>query len=169
MFAMGFVLFIAVAVILLFSGIRKIPQTHRGIVERLGRQLPGAREPGFVWMLPIFDRLHLISVEPFEVSLPPQSSITSDEIPIQLQASLVAQVVNPEKATTVKDWRISTMSALQNLMKDRLEDLDFDRLQTEFSDWVANVRKELDQLVAVFGIEIRDLQISNLSPRTRPQ
>ena len=108
-------------------------------------------------------------MEPFSVSLPPQSAITSDEIPLQLQASLDARVSNPQAACEVKDWRITVMSVLQNLMKDRLEELDFDRLQTEFPQWVSGVRSDLDKRAAAFGVEITALQISNMSPRTRPE
>ena len=166
---MGLVFLFAIAVIFLFSGIRRIPPAHCGLIERLGRQLPGVRQPGTTWIVPTFDRLKLISLDPFQYSLPPQSAITSDEIPLQLQASVLARVRNPEETTTVKDWRTSTVSILQNLMKERLEELDFDRLQTDFPQWVLAVRNELVRRTAVFGVEIQDLQISNLSPRTRPE
>jgi regulator of protease activity HflC (stomatin/prohibitin superfamily) len=166
---MGIAAVALVAVIFLLSGVRKIPLTHRGVVLRLGKQLPGVRGPGFVWIIPIFDRVQLISIEPYDVSLPPQSAITSDEIPIQLQASVKASLQNPEQATSIKDWRLSTRTTLQNLMKDRLEELDFDSLQSEFPDWVQRVRRDLERSVAIFGVQIQDLQISNLSPRSRPQ
>jgi regulator of protease activity HflC (stomatin/prohibitin superfamily) len=159
---------VVIIAIFMLAGIRKIPQGHVALVERLGRQLPGIRPAGYIYIIPTIDRTRLISIEPFQFSLPPQSGITSDEVPLQLQASLVARVQNPEQTTTVNDWRTSTVSTLQNLMKDELEELDFDRLQSEFPDWVCGLRKELERRVAVFGVEIHDLQISNLSPRTRP-
>jgi len=158
----------AVAAIFLLSGIRRVPENYAGLVERLGAQIPGSRKAGIVFVIPLIERIHLISTEPFEVSLPPQSAITSDEVPIQLQASLVAHMEHPERAMNVKDWRISTMTALQNLMKDRLEDLDFDRLQSNFSEWAQSVREELEKRVAVFGVQVQDLQVANLSPRQRP-
>ena len=56
------------------------------------------------------------------------------------------------------------MSQLQELMKDKLEDLDFDNLDTVFPEWVAQIRKQLNQKAEEIGVEITGLQISNLSP-----
>ena len=116
-------------------------------------------------MLIALDR---ISVEPFSVSLPPQSAITKDEIPIQLQASLDAIVRKPVLASGVRDWRIYMMSQLQDLMKEQLEELDFDRLDEVFPDWVRSIRSQLSSKGNDIGVEVTNLQISNLSPRTRP-
>ncbi len=120
-------------------------------------------------IIPVVDQVECVPVEPYSVSLPPQSAITKDEIPIQLQASLDAIVRNPELALAqVRDWRIYLMPQLQELMKEQLEELDFDRLDEVFPKWVGSIRSQLNAKGNEIGVEVTDLQISNLSPRTKP-
>jgi regulator of protease activity HflC (stomatin/prohibitin superfamily) len=163
-----FFLFLILVIVLL--SFKRIPANERGSISRLGRKLPGAKGPGFVFVTPLIDRLEKVSIEKFSVSLPPQSAITQDEIPIQLQASLVAEVRNPDLAVmSLMDWRVFLTSALQSMMKDRLEELDFDTLPNVLPDWTRSIREQLNKSGASLGVEVTDLQISNLSPRTRPQ
>ena len=160
---------VAALIIIAATSIRSIPANERGVIYRLGRKQNSVVGPGKVLIIPFVDHLERVSIEPFSVSMPPQSAITKDEIPIQLQASLDAVVRNPDLALVkVRDWRIHLMSQLQELMKDQLEELDFDRLDEVFSQWVQSIRSQLNAKANEIGVEITNLQISNLSPRTKP-
>jgi regulator of protease activity HflC (stomatin/prohibitin superfamily) len=166
---MSYVLFGILIIVVLAASIRSIPANERGVVYRLGRKQNSVVGPGKVMILPFVDRVERISIEPFSVSMPPQSAITKDEIPIQLQASLDAVVRNADLALVrVRDWRIHLMSQLQELMKEQLEELDFDRLDEVFPQWVQSIRSQLNAKANDIGVEISNLQISNLSPRTKP-
>ena len=159
------------AAVILFAGagIRSIPKSERGVVMRLGRNTNKVVGPGVVFTIPFLETLQRVSVVPFSVSMPPQSAITRDEIPIQLQASLDAIVRDPVTAVSKsKDWRVFLMSRLQDLMKEQLEDLDFDNLESVFPSWVESIRRQLDHAAEEIGAEVTALQISNLSPRTKP-
>jgi regulator of protease activity HflC (stomatin/prohibitin superfamily) len=160
---------VAALLIIAATSIRTIPANERGVIYRLGRKQTSVVGPGKVLIIPFVDHLERISIEPFSVSLPPQSAITKDEIPIQLQASLDAVVRNADLALVkVRDWRIHLMSQLQELMKDQLEQLDFDRLDDVFPQWVQSIRSQLNAKANEIGVEVTNLQISNLSPRTKP-
>jgi regulator of protease activity HflC (stomatin/prohibitin superfamily) len=166
---MIYILVGAIIIVLLIASIRSISDDERGVVYRLGRKQNAVVGPGKVMIIPFLDHLERISIEPFSVSLPPQSAITKDEIPIQLQASLDAVVKNADLALVkVRDWRIHLMSQLQELMKEQLEELDFDRLDEVFPQWVQSIRSQLSSKANEIGVEIKNLQISNLSPRTKP-
>ena len=166
---MSYVLIAIALIVLLAVSIRSIPANERGVVYRFGRKQNSVIGPGKVMILPFVDRVERISIEPFSVSMPPQSAITKDEIPIQLQASLDAVVRNADLSLVkVRDWRIHLMSQLQELMKEQLEELDFDRLDEVFPQWVQSIRSQLNAKANEIGVEITDLQISNLSPRTKP-
>lgn len=169
----GYLMFL---VITLFFGLflflsmwKRVPDDQLGFVERLGRPTGKIFQPGPAWILPFIERLQKVTRE-FSVSLPPQSAITADEIPIQLQASLDAEVNNPIEAfNTGVDWRTVLVGHLQILMKDGLEELDFDHLDESFPDWVSRMQDRLNERAKQMGVTIRSLKISNLSPRTRPQ
>jgi regulator of protease activity HflC (stomatin/prohibitin superfamily) len=161
---------IALTVLILVAfSIRKIAAGENGVVIRLGRVTNRVLRPGFVFIVPFIDRLVRVPAEPFLISLPPQSAITKDEIPIQLQASLRAEMRDAKQAALEdRDWRIRITSRLQDLMKDGLEELDFDRLDESFPDWIRSIREKLEENAKTFGVNVIDLQISNLSPRTKP-
>jgi regulator of protease activity HflC (stomatin/prohibitin superfamily) len=166
---MIYVLVIVLIVIVGAASIRSIPADERGVVYRLGRKQNSVIGPGTVMIIPFLDHVERVSIQPFSVSLPPQSAITKDEIPIQLQASLDAIVKNADLALVkVRDWRIHLMSQLQEMMKEQLEELDFDRLDEVFPQWVQSIGSQLNFKANEIGVEITDLQISNLSPRTKP-
>ena len=166
---MFYELFGSIIIIVVIASIRWIPANERGVVYRFGQKQNSVIGPGIVMILPFVDRVERISIEPFSVSMPPQSAITKDEIPIQLQASLDAVVQNADLALVkVRDWRIHLMSQLQELMKEQLEELDFDRLDEVFPQWVQSIRSQLTAKANEIGVEIANLQISNLSPRTKP-
>jgi regulator of protease activity HflC (stomatin/prohibitin superfamily) len=157
-------------IFLLLSGLRIVDHKERAVVLRRGRATSRVVGPGIVLIFPILDTLRRVSIEPFSLSLPIQSAITRDEVPIQLQASLDAEVRDPLSIFSgVRDWRIQLVSQLQNLMKDRLEELNFDNLDSVFPSWTRLIRKEMEQYADQFGVEITGLSISNLSPRTRPE
>ncbi len=155
-------------IVLIVSSVRTISPNERGVIYRLGRKLNSVAGPGRIMIIPVIDYLQRVSIEPFSVSLPPQSAITKDEIPIQLQASLDAVVNRPELAAGVRDWRIHLMSQLQEIMKEQLEELDFDKLDEVFPKWVGSIRSQLNAKGNEIGVEVTNLQISNLSPRTKP-
>lgn len=155
-----------IVVILALKAIKVIPHAHRGLVYRLGRPLPGAKGPGMVFMAPFIDTLKTASVEPFAISLPPQSAITADEIPLQIQASLKAEVMDAAKMLDMpNDWRILIVSVLQNLIKERLEEVDASRLYSDFQNWVDEIRAELEKRMSFYGIHVTELEMSNLSPK----
>jgi regulator of protease activity HflC (stomatin/prohibitin superfamily) len=149
-------------------GIRRIQNGMNAVVIRFGRPASRIIGPGITIVWPFIDRIRSVPVDPLSVSLTPQSAITKDEIPIQLQASLDARVADIQLAATVRDWRILIISNLQALMKDRLEELDFDRLDELFPNWIEGIRSELRERSAEIGVQITGLRISNLSPRTKP-
>ncbi len=167
---MSYIIFAAILLALVYfiaHGFHKISEKERGVVIRGTRRVRSCG-PGLVFTKP-FERLEKVSIEPFSVSVPPQSAITRDEIPIQLVASLDAFVRKPDLAVLlVRDWRIFLMSQLQELMKERLEDLDFDNLEAVFPDWVKQIRTQLCKKADEIGVDVTNLQISNLSPRTKP-
>ena len=74
------VLIIVIGILLfLFSGIRIIRPTHRGLIERLGKYHEYAN-PGFHWIIPIVDRMFLVNTTEQMVDAEPQEIITNDNL-----------------------------------------------------------------------------------------
>jgi regulator of protease activity HflC (stomatin/prohibitin superfamily) len=84
---MNYLYFIIPAVIILFAGIRIVRPTHKGLIERRGKDKKLAN-PGFHWIIPLIDRLFFVNITEQMVDAEPQEIITNDN----LNASVDAQV-----------------------------------------------------------------------------
>jgi regulator of protease activity HflC (stomatin/prohibitin superfamily) len=162
-------LLMLIAAVWVFCSIRKIQPTERGLLVRSGRRTTKVVGPGVVFVPALLYRLDRVSIQSFSVSLPPQSAITKDEVPIQLQAAFQAEVQDAVAAVgRVRDWRVHLMSELQQLMKDGIEELDFDNIDISFGPWLEKLRGQLNEKAGHIGVEITALNVSNLYPRVRP-
>lgn len=52
---------VALAVLILLSGIRNVRPTHRGLIERLGKYKRFAKS-GFNWIIPVIDRMIQVNI-----------------------------------------------------------------------------------------------------------
>lgn len=72
-----------------------VPQTHKGIVLRLGK-FHHAIKPGVVWKIPYIDELQLVMSIITTMGLPTQSLTTLDGKPIVIGCIVKFQVINPK-------------------------------------------------------------------------
>jgi regulator of protease activity HflC (stomatin/prohibitin superfamily) len=88
-----------IAVIIVVSAIKIIPQASAGIVERLGKY-HRTLEPGLNLIVPGIDRLRpLVDLREKVVSFPPQPVITEDNLVVNIDTVIYFQVTNAKSAT----------------------------------------------------------------------
>ena len=81
----GAVLFLCIAVLLflalmvVLSAIKIVPEYERGVVFRLGR-LVGPRGPGLFFLIPIFERMVRVDTRVITMDVPAQEVITLDNV-----------------------------------------------------------------------------------------
>jgi len=63
----------------LLAGIKIIRPTHRGVVETLGK-FSGSRDPGFHWIVPIFQKMIQVNTTEQMSNIEPQEIITRDNL-----------------------------------------------------------------------------------------
>ena len=68
-----------IIVLIFLAGIRIIRPTHRGVTEWLGKY-QSAKEPGFHWVVPIFQRLYTVNTTEQMTNIEPQEMITKDSL-----------------------------------------------------------------------------------------
>ncbi|MBP6965543.1 MAG: slipin family protein, partial [Armatimonadetes bacterium] len=83
--------------ILIPSMIRIIKEFERGVVLRLGRYnrilLPGIR-----FLIPFVDKMFSVDLRVVTMDVPKQEMMTSDNVPVTVDAVVYFRVVNPEDA-----------------------------------------------------------------------
>ena len=91
--------FVLIAILIVFSTIKIIPQAQAGIVERLGRYRR-TLDPGLSLIIPFVDRVKpLIDLREKVVSFPPPPVLTSDNLVVSIDSVIYFQVTDPKAAT----------------------------------------------------------------------
>ena len=98
----GFSLFvvaaIVLAVVLVFLGVRTIPQGHEYTVERFGRFTRSLR-PGLHFIIPMVDRIGAqLNMMETVLDVPSQEVITKDNALVQVDGVVFYQVLDAPKA-----------------------------------------------------------------------
>ena len=74
-------------------GFKVITQYEQGIVFRLGRALPGIRQPGLTWVNPLTDRLRKVNMQIVAAVVPAQEAITRDNVTLGLSSPAFAGMI----------------------------------------------------------------------------
>src|SRR5919198_1675441 len=140
-------------------------QWEKGVVLRLGRYA-GLRGPGLFWIVPLIDTVSAwVDQRIITTSFAAEQTLTSDTVPVNVDAVLFWMVYDPEKAALeVQDYPQAVSWAAQTALRDIIG-------RTTLSDLLRGREKietELQQLidqrsspwgVTVSSVEMRDVVI----------
>jgi regulator of protease activity HflC (stomatin/prohibitin superfamily) len=140
-------------------------QWERGVVLRLGRYV-GLRGPGLFWVIPFVDVVtKWIDQRVITTSFAAEESLTSDTVPVNVDAVLFWLVYDPEKAALeVQDYQQAVSWAAQTALRDIIG-------RTSLTDLLRGREQIEDQLqklidarsnpwgVTVQSVEMRDVVI----------
>jgi SPFH domain/Band 7 family protein len=144
---------------------RVAKQWERGVVLRLGRYV-GLRGPGLFWIVPFVDSVtKWIDQRVITTSFAAEESLTSDTVPVNVDAVLFWLVYDPEKAALeVQDYQQAVSWAAQTALRDIIG-------RTSLTDLLRGREQIEDQLqklidarsnpwgVTVQSVEMRDVVI----------
>jgi len=140
-------------------------QWERAIVLRLGRYV-GLKGPGLFWVVPFIDRVtRVIDQRVVTTGFAAEQTLTSDTVPVNVDAVLFWVVVDPEKAALeVQNYSVAISWASQTALRDIIG-------RTSLADLLRGrdrIEQELQRLiderstpwgVTVQSVEMRDIVI----------
>ncbi|HEY2435393.1 MAG TPA: slipin family protein [Vicinamibacterales bacterium] len=159
-------LFVGIAIgFTLMQAPKVAKQWERGIVLRLGRYV-GLRGPGLFWVMPFVDTVtKWIDQRVITTSFAAEETLTSDTVPVNVDAVLFWLVYDPEKAALeVQDYQQAVSWAAQTALRDIIG-------RTSLTDLLRGrekIEEELQKLidtrsnpwgVTVQSVEMRDVVI----------
>ncbi len=105
--------------LVLMQAPRVAKQWERGIVLRLGRYV-GLRGPGLFWVVPLVDSVaRWIDQRVITTSFAAEQTLTSDTVPVNVDAVLFWLVYDPEKAALeVQEYQQAVSWAAQTALRD---------------------------------------------------
>jgi len=140
-------------------------QWERAVILRLGRYR-GLRGPGLFWLMPFVDTISAwVDLRVITTAFAAEETLTSDTVPVNVDAVLFWMVHNPEKAALeVQNYAQAVSWASQTSLRDiigrtSLSDLlrGRERIETELQDLID--QRCLPWGIAVQSVEMRDVVI----------
>ncbi len=161
------VLFILIilALILIISNIKIVPQAHSYIIERFGAY-NGTWGVGLHIKVPFIDRIaKKVNLKEHVVDFPPQPVITKDNVTMQIDTVVYYQITDPKLFTYGVE---RPMMAIENLtattLRNIIGDLELDETLTSRDTVNTKMRSILDEATDPWGIKINRVELKNIMP-----
>src|SRR5579871_1917577 len=153
---------LVIIVLFLLSGLRVVNQYERGVIFVLGR-LTGAKGPGVFWVPPFISTMRKIDLRIVTIELPPQESVTRDNVTVKVSAVVYFYVVNPNSAVNnVLDYYRATIQIAQTTLRSVIGQSMLDQLLTDRDDINKAVQKILDENTERWGIKVTAVEVKDV-------
>ncbi|MDG3002327.1 slipin family protein [Paludisphaera mucosa] len=140
-------------------------QWERAVVLRLGRYA-GLQGPGLFWIVPFVERISAwVDQRTITTSFAAEETLTSDTVPVNVDAVLFWMVYDPEKAALeVQDYKEAVSWAAQTALRDIIGRTPLTVLLKGREQIEADLQKLIDERsnpwgVTVHSVEMRDVII----------
>ena len=153
----------AVLGIILAQSPRVAQQWERAIVLRLGRYA-GMHGPGLFWIVPFIDQVSSwIDQRTITTSFAAEQTLTSDTVPVSVDAVLFWMVYDPEKAALeVQDYKGAVSWAAQTALRDIIGRTPLTVLLKGREQIEADLQKLIDQRSNPWGVTVQSVEMRDV-------
>lgn len=163
---LGFVIFILfVAIIVIMSSIRIVPQAHAYVIERLGTYT-GTWSVGLHLKMPVIDKVaKRVTLKEQVVDFAPQPVITKDNVTMRIDTVVFFQITDPKLFCYGVE---NPIMAIENLtattLRNIIGDLELDQTLTSRETINTKMRATLDEATDPWGIKVNRVELKNIIP-----
>ncbi|CAD7030084.1 SPFH/Band 7/PHB domain protein [Pseudorhizobium halotolerans] len=156
---------VLLVILVLFAGIKTVPQGYRYTVERFGRYTR-TLDPGLNLITPFIERIGArMNVMEQVLDVPTQEVITKDNASVSADAVAFYQVLNPAQAA----YQIADLkNAIQNLtmtnIRSVMGSMDLDELLSNREVINERLLRVVDEAVGPWGIKVTRVEIKDIQP-----
>ena len=160
----------ALIVLLVFKGVRIVPQSEKFVVERFGR-LRTVLGPGINFVIPLIDRVaHKISILERQLPNAMQDAITSDNALVKVETSVFYRITEPERTVyRIRDVAGAIATTVAGVVRSEIGKMELDQVQSNRSNLIETIKAQVESAVDDWGIEVTRAEILdvNLDEATR--
>jgi regulator of protease activity HflC (stomatin/prohibitin superfamily) len=142
---------------------RMANQWERAVVLRLGKYV-GLRGPGLFWIIPFADSVSSwLDQRVITTSFAAEESLTSDTVPVNVDAVLFWVVYDPEKAALeVQDYRMAISWAAQTALRDIIGRTPLTVLLRGREQIEAELQKLIDVRTTPWGVTVQSVEMRDV-------
>jgi len=147
----------------LFTSLRILWEYERGVIFRLGK-LTRAKGPGLIFLVPFgVERMRKMDLRIVALDIPPQDTITKDNVSVTVNAVVYFRVADPAKAVVeIEDYYFATSQLAQTTLRSVIGQSELDELLAEREQINEIVRGIIDQGTDPWGIEVTGVEIKDI-------
>ena len=147
----------------ILSSLRVLYEYERGVVFRLGR-LTRAKGPGLIFLVPFaIERMRKMDLRIVALDIPPQDTITKDNVSVKVNAVVYFRVADPVKAVVeIEDYYFATSQLAQTTLRSVIGQSELDELLVERDQINQVVRDIIDQGTDQWGIEVTAVEVKDI-------
>ncbi len=163
---MPFVLLILLlAVVVVSTCIKIVPQAHSYVIERLG-VYKETWSVGIHFMIPFLDRVsRKVNLKEQVADFEPQPVITRDNVTMQIDTIIFYQITDPKLyAYGVENPIVAIKNLTATTLRNIVGDLELDETLTSRETINARMRAELDVATDPWGIKVNRVELKNIIP-----
>ncbi|GAA2753935.1 slipin family protein [Amnibacterium kyonggiense] len=151
-----------VVVVLLMLSIRVVRQYERGVHFRLGR-IVGTRAPGLRLIVPILDRLQIVSLRIVTLPIQSQGIITKDNVSVDISAVAYFRITDPVASIVqVESVQAAIDQIAQTTLRKVVGQHTLDETLAETDVINGDIRVILDATTTAWGVEVTLVELKDI-------
>ena len=159
------IILVFIAIIIICSTIKIVPQAHAYVIERLGTYC-GTWSVGLHMKMPIIDKIaRRVTLKEQVVDFAPQPVITKDNVTMRIDTVVFFQVTDPKLFCYGVE---NPIMAIENLtattLRNIIGDLELDQTLTSRETINTKMRATLDEATDPWGIKVNRVELKNIIP-----
>ena len=160
----GFVvILVIILVVILLSSIKQINDYERGIKFTFGK-FSKIMNPGWNFVIPIFESYKKIDVRVKAVDVPEQEAITKDNVSVKINAVIYYKIFDASKSIlAVENFYYAVSQLAQTTMRNIVGSVTLDELLSEREKLSSQICGIIDNATDPWGVKVENVELKDIS------
>ncbi len=160
----GYFFLIVLALLLLVTAVKIVPEYQRLVVFRLGRCV-GAKGPGFIFLIPFVDKAVRVDLREQVREIPHQTVITADNASISLDFIWYYKILDPaESVLQVGNFERAAEGIATTTLRAVVGGIELDQVLVDREHINNMLRTRLDEVTERWGVKVTNVEIREIIP-----